>query len=61
MDDREDRRKQVIRLSKKGEEMMNEAFSRLEARFLERIKDASKEDLEKIEQAIEVLHSKLFY
>ncbi|WP_281257266.1 hypothetical protein [Bacillus oleivorans] len=40
---------------------MNEAFSRLEARFLERIKDASKEDLEKIEQAIEVLHSKLFY
>lgn len=57
----EDRRKQYIRLSKEGEAMMNEAFKRIEARFLHRIKDASEENLEEIDRALDVLHSKVFY
>ncbi len=57
----EDRRKQYIRLSKEGEIMMNEAFKHIEARFLQRIKDASDEDLEEINQSLDVLHSKVFY
>ncbi|MGG3450506.1 MarR family transcriptional regulator [Domibacillus aminovorans] len=57
----EDRRKQYIRLSKDGEAIMNEAFKRIEARFLQRIKDASEEELEEIDRALDVLHSKVFY
>lgn len=57
----EDRRKQSIRLSEDGEAMMNEAFSTIESRFLKRIQNVSKEDLEDIEQAIDILQKKLFY
>ncbi|TJY42584.1 MarR family transcriptional regulator [Cohnella pontilimi] len=57
----EDRRKQYIRLSKKGEAMMNKVFESVEARFLERIKHASEEDLKEIEHALDVLHAKAFY
>lgn len=57
----EDRRKQYIRLSEDGEAMMKEAFSTIESRFLERIQNASKEDLEDIEQAIYILQKKLFF
>ncbi|EPD53295.1 hypothetical protein HMPREF1210_01026 [Paenisporosarcina sp. HGH0030] len=57
----EDRRKQYIRLSKEGEVMMNEAFKHIEARFLQRIKEASNEDLEEINRSLDVLHSKVFY
>lgn len=57
----EDRRKQYVRLSKEGEAMMNDAFTRIEARFLYRLKDASKEELEEIERALDVLHTKVFY
>lgn len=56
-----DRRKQYIHLSEDGEAMMNEAFSTIESRFLKRIQNASKEDLEAIEQAIDILQKKLFY
>lgn len=57
----EDRRKQYIRLSEDGEALMKEAFSTIESRFLKRIENASKEDLEDIEQAIDTLQKKLFY
>ncbi|HEY2494418.1 MAG TPA: MarR family transcriptional regulator [Paenibacillus sp.] len=57
----DDRRKQYIRLSKDGEVMMNEAFKCVEARFLDRIKDASAEELKEIEHALNILHTRLFY
>lgn len=57
----EDRRKQYIRLSKEGEVMMNEAFNHIEARFLQRIKEASNDDLEEINRSLDVLHTKVFY
>lgn len=57
----EDRRKQSIRLTEDGEAMMNESFATIESRFLKRIQNASKEDLEDIEQAIDILQKKLFY
>lgn len=58
--DSKDRRKQYIRLSPDGEVMMKEAFSTIESRFLERIQNASNEDLEDIAHAIDVLQRKLF-
>lgn len=57
----DDRRKQSIRLSEAGESMMSEAFSTIESRFLQRIQKASKEDLEDIEKALDILQQKLFY
>ncbi|WP_100401344.1 MarR family winged helix-turn-helix transcriptional regulator [Bacillus sp. FJAT-42315] len=59
--DTEDRRKHYIRLSKDGELMMKEAFQYIEAKFLNRIKDASRDDMEEIEQALDLLQRKLFY
>jgi DNA-binding MarR family transcriptional regulator len=59
--DTEDRRKQVIRLSEKGEEMMRKSFERIESRFMERIKEISEEELKEIERALELLHHKVFY
>ena len=61
INDTEDRRKQYIRLSNDGEAMMNEAFATIESRFLKRIENASIEDLEDIERALEILQAKLFY
>lgn len=57
----EDRRKQYIQLSKDGERMMNEAFISIENDFSNRIKTKSKEELEEIERALDILHTKLFY
>jgi DNA-binding MarR family transcriptional regulator len=56
----DDKRKHFIRLSEKGQAMMNAAFQGIEARFLERIQDVSEEDLAQIEVAIEVLQNKVF-
>lgn len=61
LSDTKDRRKQYIRLSKEGEAMMNETFKLVESRFLNRIQNASEEDLEEIDHALDVLQSKLFY
>ncbi|MGG1677852.1 MarR family winged helix-turn-helix transcriptional regulator [Neobacillus sp. NRS-1170] len=61
MIDSKDRRKQYVRLSQDGEVVMNEAFAAIESRFLNRIQNASKEDLIEIELAIDTLHKKLFY
>jgi DNA-binding MarR family transcriptional regulator len=57
----EDRRKQYIRLSKKGETMINEAFTNIEKRLLDRLQDTSKQELTEIRQALKVLHSKVFH
>lgn len=59
--DNHDRRKQYIRLSNDGEAMMNEAFATIQSRFLQRIQNASKEDLNDIERAIDILQTKLFH
>lgn len=59
--DSKDRRKQYIRLSKDGEAAMKDAFATIESRFLDRIQNASKEDLEEIERAIDILQEKLFH
>lgn len=59
--DKEDRRKQYIRLSEQGEMMMNEAFGRVESLFAERIAHVSEEELQEIERALDLLHSKVFY
>lgn len=60
LDVAEDRRKHMIRLSDTGQAMMNEAFQRIGERFLNRIKGASAEELEEINQALDVLQSKVF-
>ncbi|WP_028593427.1 MarR family winged helix-turn-helix transcriptional regulator [Paenibacillus assamensis] len=57
----DDRRKQFIRLSESGQAMMNKAFEQIGARFLERIKDVSAEELEDIQHAINILQSKVFH
>jgi MarR family transcriptional regulator, teicoplanin-associated locus regulator len=59
--DSKDKRKQYIRLSQDGEVLMKEAFATIESRFLERIQNATLEDLKDIERSIEVLQTKLFY
>lgn len=61
INDREDRRKQYIRLSNDGEVMMKEAFASVESRFLNRIQNASDEDLKDIDRALDILQEKLFY
>lgn len=57
----EDRRKQYIRLSEKGQMMMDEAFQRIESRFLQRIGDIAEEDLQEIEQALDLLQAKVLF
>lgn len=59
--DEEDRRKQYIRLSEKGGAMMDEAFQRMESQFNQRIEKVSEEELQEIERALHLLHSKVFY
>jgi DNA-binding MarR family transcriptional regulator len=59
--DDEDRRKQFIRLSEKGEAMMSEVFQRIESRFVERMENVSEEELKEMEHAIDLLHRKVFY
>lgn len=59
--DAEDRRKQFIRLSARGEAMMNEIFERIESRFDERLQHISEEELKEIEHALDLLHAKVFY
>lgn len=56
----DDRRKQMIQLSKAGQAMMDEAFGRISERFFERIKNSSEEDLKDIQRALEILQSHVF-
>jgi DNA-binding MarR family transcriptional regulator len=57
----DDKRKHIIRLSEKGQTMMNAAFQGIEARFLERIQHVSEDDLAQIDFALDVLQSKVFF
>lgn len=41
--------------------MIHEAFAFIESHFLNRIKNASKEDIEDIDRALDILQTKLFY
>ena len=58
--DTEDRRKQYIRLSDEGDNMMEEAFACIEERFLQLIQHASKDDLKDIQHALSILEQKVF-
>lgn len=58
--DKDDRRKYFVRLSVEGEQMMNEAFACIEARFQQLIHDVSDEDLEEIKHALNILQQKVF-
>lgn len=57
----EDQRKQSIRLTPQGQAMMDEAFSRIEERFRERIEGATDDELATIEQALDLLQAKVFH
>ncbi|OXS75074.1 MarR family winged helix-turn-helix transcriptional regulator [Domibacillus enclensis] len=57
----QDRRKQHICLSKKGQETMDETFSLVEAQFLHRIQHATEAEKEEISRALDVLQAKIFY
>lgn len=61
VNDPEDRRKQYIRLSKEGESMMNKTFATIESRFEKRLQHASKEEIEEMKHALDLLQKKLFY
>lgn len=60
LNDKEDRRKQYIRLSQDGENMMDEAFATIEVRFQKLIENISEEDLEEINSALDILQKKVF-
>jgi DNA-binding MarR family transcriptional regulator len=59
--DPEDGRKQYVRLTAAGAEMMAQAFGQIEVRFLQRMKELSPEELIEIDHALDVLQSKVFY
>ncbi|SDZ26098.1 DNA-binding transcriptional regulator, MarR family [Evansella caseinilytica] len=60
-ENKEDRRKQSIHLSKAGEAMMAVVFQAIETQFRKRIQTVSKEELVEIDHALDVLSDKLFY
>lgn len=57
----EDRRKQLIKLSPKGQNIMDKTFNRVEESIMQRLQEASSEELEQINEAINLLHRRLFY
>jgi DNA-binding MarR family transcriptional regulator len=58
--DLEDRRKQFIRLTMRGQAKMTGAFQRIESKFLQRIENVTDEGLVEIERALDLLQRKLF-
>lgn len=58
--DQEDRRKQLFRLSEAGEEMMGQAFQRIEERFAALIGGIGDRELEEIGQALKLLQERVF-
>jgi len=59
--DIEDRRRQHIMLSGKGKTLMKDAFACIQVRFEERIRSATEDEKKEIEQALDLLQSKIFY
>ncbi|WP_338130983.1 hypothetical protein [Cohnella rhizosphaerae] len=60
MADANDRRKQLIRLSEKGQQLMNGIFGHMLTQLEERIGALSGEKLKEIEQALDLLHKQVF-
>ncbi|GMK46861.1 MarR family winged helix-turn-helix transcriptional regulator [Paenibacillus glycanilyticus] len=60
IEDREDRRKQYIRLSTLGEEKMGMAFGHMRQLFLQQIEHVPEADLARISEALEVLGTTIF-
>lgn len=58
--DANDRRKQLIRLSEKGQQLMNGIFGHMLTQLEERIGALSGEKLKEIEQALDLLHKQVF-
>ncbi|TCP52593.1 DNA-binding MarR family transcriptional regulator [Tumebacillus sp. BK434] len=59
--DPEDRRKQYIRLTARGQVMMQAAFQQIQSQFWQRLASASDDELDEIERALDVLQKKVFY
>ncbi|WP_438445057.1 MarR family winged helix-turn-helix transcriptional regulator [Gorillibacterium sp. sgz5001074] len=55
-----DRRKQDIRLSPRGHDLMNQVFRVIEARFAERTRSLTTAERTEVEHALEVLMKKVF-
>ncbi|MDG0791378.1 MarR family transcriptional regulator [Cohnella ginsengisoli] len=58
--DTDDRRKQLIRLSEKGQQLMNGIFGHMLSQLEGRIGTLSDEKLKEIEQALDLLHDQVF-
>ena len=59
--DNQDGRKHTIILSEEGDRLMSGIFAEVELLFNKRMEQASTEDLEDIEKALNVLEKKVFY
>ncbi|OXM85777.1 MarR family winged helix-turn-helix transcriptional regulator [Paenibacillus rigui] len=59
--DTADRRRQLIRLTQEGQRMMDQAFNHIAQQFLARLQDATDEEWQALEQAMDLLHTKIFY
>ena len=57
----DDRRKQMIRLSEKGQALMDGAFGQMIAEVDQRVGDLSEEQLKEIEHALDLLQRHIFY
>ncbi|KAB8137742.1 MarR family transcriptional regulator [Gracilibacillus oryzae] len=60
-DDLHDKRKQYIQLSEDGAKLMKDTFQCIERKFQWRIEDMSQEELEKLEEAMNILQDRVFY
>jgi Transcriptional regulators len=60
IEDREDRRKQYIRLSDSGMERMAAALEHMRGLFMQRVEQVSDEDLSRIAEALDVLGATIF-
>lgn len=58
--DSDDRRKQLFRLSETGEEMMGQAFQRIEERFAAHMVGIGDRELEEIGEALKLLQERVF-
>ncbi len=59
--DPSDGRKQMIHLTKEGKQLMEQMFSQIEIRFRDRTRHLSKEELEQVSAALELLRKHVFF
>lgn len=60
LEDKEDRRKQHIRLSAQGESRMAAALAHMQAQFFQRIEGMPEEELARVSEAVAVLKETIF-